>query len=249
MMSHSQFPRRNLSRYQAFRQTPTRKQTKQIFTHQDFLSFVEPFYELIKRKNFEELKKTHEPKNFELKKEAYTKWATCLNEKLLSSYRFEESVEVPECSYEIPLEVRKPIKSTEYIPSFYEKNGILEAYRIPMFKSTLNEYRSQVDLNNRRRKTILAVIPERVKLQGYFCAFDLINGKLEEIQRKRSGYKKKLKSSEFETEIMREYLDRVYEFFDVFGVPEQFSSDEMIYPDIIADATEKEKESELQYFK
>jgi len=237
-----------LHRYQAIRQTPSKKQSKQLFTHQDFLTFVEPFYELLKKKNFDDLKKTYEPKSFELKRETYAKWAACLNEKLLSSYRFNEDVELPECSYEAPLEVRKPIKSIEYVPSFYEKSGVLESYRAPMFKSILSEYRNQVHLNNQRRKTIFAVIPERTKLQGYFCAFDLINGKLEDIQKKRSGYKKKIKSTEFEAEMIREYLDRIYEFFEVFGTPDQFSSDEMIFPDIISDATEAEKDSELQYF-
>lgn len=248
-MSSSQPPRRNLPRYQSVRQAPTKKQSKLTFTHQDFLSFIEPFYELLKKKNFEELKKIYEPKNFEFRKETYAKWAACLNEKLLSSYRFEDDVDIPECKYDTPLETKKLIKPIEYTPGFYEKNNILENYRTSAFKNALKAYQSQVATNNERRKAILRVVPERVKLQGYFCAFDLINCKLEEIQRKRCGYKKKIKSSEFEAEMIREYLDRIYEFYDVFGLPDQFSPDELNYPDIITNVTENEADSDVCYFR
>lgn len=247
-MTNSQYPRRNLPRYQSARQTLIRK-TKQTFTHQDFMSFMEPFYELLRKKHYEEFKKIPEPKNFDLKKEAYTKWASCLNEKLLSSYQFDNSVEIPNRSYDTPLEVWKPIKSSDYIPPFYEKNGILESYRPPLFKSTLREYHGQIEKNNRRRALILSIIPERAKLSGYFCTLDLISEKLQDMQRKKNAYKKKLRPSELDYEVIREYLDRMYEFFEVFGHPDQFTGGELLYPDIFFDASDKERDISLQYFR
>lgn len=213
------------------------------------MTFVEPFYELLKKKNFEEFKKMSEVKNFDFKREMYAKWSDCLNEKLLSSYQFDDSVEVEDVQFSTPLEPIKPIESVDFVPPFYEKNRILESYRTPTFKNALVEYRRQVERNNKRRSVILDIIPERVRYSAYFCAFDLINSRLEETQKRLNGLRNKIKPSEADADIVREYLDRIYEFFDVFGFPDQFGSDEMEYPDIINDATDQEKDPDMQYFK
>ena len=76
----------------------------------------------------------------------------------------------------------------------------------------------------------------------------MINSKLEDIQKKKIGLKRKAKQGEVETELTREYLDRIYEFFDVFGGPDQLNEYEMVYPDIINDASDQELEPALKYF-
>ncbi|ELA42759.1 uncharacterized protein VICG_00074 [Vittaforma corneae ATCC 50505] len=252
MSSNSHTPRRSLPRYQSVRQVPSKKQpkqSKQSFTHQDFMAFIEPFYELLKKKNFEEFKKMSEVKNFDFKKEIYAKWSGCLNEKLLSSYQFDDNVEIEDVQFGTSLEPIKPIESLEFVPPFYEKNRILESYRTSMFKDALKEYKRQVERNNKRRSIILNVIPKRARYSAYFYAFDLINSKLEELQKRLNVLKKNIKPNELEADMIREYLDRIYEFFNAFGFPDQFDSDEMNYPDIIDDMTDEEKDTDLQYFK
>lgn len=249
MSSSSHSPRRSLPRYKNIRQAPIKKQEKRTLTHQEFLSIIEPFYEPLKKKHFEELKKMSDLKNFDFKKEMYLKWATHLNEKLMSSYQFEDDVEVEEFQFDTPLELRKPIKSQDVLPSFYEKNRVLEAYRTSVFKSLLAEYKSQVERNNGRRSLILDVLPKRIRFSAYFRIFDLINGKLEEIYKKKANLKKKTTLNELNYAMIREYLDRMNEFFEVFGPPDQFVSDEMNHPDIIEDVLDKEIEPNLQYFK
>jgi hypothetical protein len=248
MSSNSHSPRRNLPKYQCARQTKSKKQIKQTFTHHDFMTFVLPFHENIKKKSFEDFKKMSEMKNFILKKEAYSKWSTELNEKLLSTYQFDDTVEIENVQFDTSLELKKQIKPTDCVLPFYENNKILENYRLPAFKGVHKEYESQVERNNKRRSKILEIISKRARLSGYFCAYDLLCNKLIEMQ-KKSGTKRKIKYAETDAEMIREYLDRIYEFFDVFGGPDQFKDDEMIYHDIIDDAIEAENEPEIQYFR
>lgn len=248
MSSNSHSPRRGLPRYQNMRQLQIKKQAKKAFTHQDFMDFVEPFYENLKKKNFEDFKKNLEAKNFNLKKEVYQKWSSPLNEKLFSSYQFDDNVEIEDVEFEVPLQVIKPIKFIETIPVLYENKNILESYRIAPFNTLLKEYQEQIERNNKRRLLILEQIPKRIKVSSYFCAYDLINSKLEEVQKKKLGLKKKTKLVDIESDLVKEYLDRIYEFFEVFGTPDQFNEYEMVYPDIINDGLESEMVPECRYF-
>lgn len=242
-------PRNSFKKLKNKRKISSKKQKTQILTHQDFISFVEPFYELLKRKNFENLKKKVEPKNFSLKKDVYNKLTDILNTKLLGSYIFKENLEIPDFSGYRLLEPRKPIKSQLITPSFYEKSKILDEYRPEEFKTVNRQYLDQIRRNNERREKICEVIQERVKMSAYFHLYDMINGRLEDIQKKRISNKKMHKKSELENATITEYLYRINEFFDAFGSPDQFSYEEMNHPNIFESVVEEEEDSNLHFLK
>lgn len=226
-----------------------KKHQKSSFTHQDFITFIDLFLANLKEKNMAELKKMSEVKQFVFKSEIYTKMSALLCEKLISSYRFTNEAPVEDYQFDTRLETKRPIKSLDLPTAFFEENRILEEYRTATFKSIMNEYETQVDRNNKRRSRILKLIPERAKMPAYFYLFDQINGKLEEIQRKKIQMKKKGKVSEIDEEIMKEYLDRVYEFFDVFGPYDQYSDHELNYEDVFDDGHPEEENPEIQFLK
>lgn len=242
-------PRSNFKKLKNKRKLASKKQKAQVLTHQDFISFIEPFYELLKRKNFENLNKKSEPKNFSLKKDIYTKLADILNTKLLGSYIFKEKLDIPDFSGYRPLETRKSIKSQLTVPTFFEKNKILEEYRPKDFKMMHNEYFDQIKRNNERREMISKIIPTRVKMSAYFQMYDMINRKLEDIQKKRTSNRKTHRKGEFEDATISEYLYRLNEFFDAFGLPDQFSSDEMNYSSIFEDVIPEEDDENLHFLK
>lgn len=237
-------PRRNL---QKSKDSIAKKKTKESFTHMEFLDYIDPFFESLKEKHLDSLKVVVQPKNFNLKKDVYSKWIEQLKEKLCSCYVFNDDVEFEKKSFETPLMLIQNIKNFQSEKtSFAEENEILENYRLNGFVCLLNEYKEQVAKNNARRKAIVEIILKRAKYVGYFHAFDLIKKELEDIQKKRSQSKKK-RRGEFEDETVREYLNRINEFYDAFGTPDQQS--DMDYSDIFVDnASTLELIEELQFF-
>lgn len=229
-----------------FKDSTTKTKAKETFTHMEFVDYTEPFFEPLKEKHWQFLQTITQPKNFNLKKEVYMKWIDQLKDKLCSCYVFND-VEFEKVHFDSPLVLNQNIKKISHDKTkFAEENEILESYRLSGFTSLLNEYKDQVNRNNQRRKAIASLIEERSKYYSYFRAFDLIKKELEDIQRKRIQSKKK-KRGEFENQTIREYLNRIEEFFNAFGTPDQF--EEMDYSDIFTNGvTSVEKMKELQFF-
>lgn len=260
--------------------SPKKKISKETYTHTEFLDYIDPFFEPLKEKHLQYLKTEVIPKNFNFKKESYSKWIDQLKDKLCSYYLFDDSIDFamedseqpaeiitdaicdtskgngqskteaesrPAVAYTTPLTLVKNIKFKNDRADVFEELGILESYRLSGFTSLINEYKAQVNRNNQRRKTILDVLDKRARYSGYFHAYDLVKKELEDIQRKRILSKKKKRQSEFEDETIKEYLDRLNEFYEHFGAPEEISDPD--YSDLFKNGvTPLENLKDLQFF-
>ena len=91
-----------------------------------------------------------------------------LNERLLSSYQFDDTVELDDVRFDVRLEIIKPLKFIESLPLFYEKNNVLESYRIESFNSLLKEYQAQVEKNNKRRILMLELYTKENSINCLF---------------------------------------------------------------------------------
>lgn len=248
MRSGSSSPRRNLQKSKDSRDITKKMKNKDVFTHTEFLDYLDPFLEPLKEKHFSFLQTISQPKSFKLKKEVYLRWVDQLKEKLCSIYIFNDNVEFEKASFNTPLALAQNIKKFQHEKaSFAEENEILENYRLKGFTNLINEYKAQVERNNQRKAAVLGVLEERIKYSGYFHAFDLIKKELEDIQ-KRRVHSKKLRKFEFEDETIKEYLNRIAEFYDAFGTPDQFNNNFEFSDLFSSNVTPLEKATELQFF-
>ncbi|KAM0681563.1 hypothetical protein GINT2_000076 [Glugoides intestinalis] len=243
------FPKRSLPRYQNARSAISKKNEKKAFTHQEFISFVEPFYAALKAKHYAELKKMSKVKKFDFDTGIYTRLSELLCEKLMSAYSFKDDIQIEDISFDTPLELKTPIKLKSFPTTFFEKNRILENYRENTFNNFLAEYEAQVGRNNRRRRILLEELPKLCKMPTYFYLFDQINTKLEDVYKRAKNIKKSTKFTDIDKETIREYLERIREFFDEFDQPDQFSNVEPSHKTLFDEAVDEEYEEEIQFFK
>lgn len=248
MASNTTSPRRNLQKFKDNKDSAKKIKNKEVYTHTEFLDYLEPFLEPLKEKHLTFLQTLSQPKSFKLKKDVYLRWIDQIKEKLCSIYVFNDEIEYEKIQFDTPLSLVQNIRKIQPDKTnFAEENEILENYRLKAFTSLVEEYKAQVERNNQRKKAIAAVIEERIRYFAYFRAFDLIKKELEDIQKKRVLSRKNRKS-EFEMETISEYLNRISEFYDAFGMPDQFE-DALNYPDLFtSNATPLEKSKEFQFF-
>jgi len=239
MRSSSTSPRGTmLPRYNKHKATAAKKSDKKNMTHLEFLAFIEPFYELVKEKNMDDLKRQTAPKSFSIKKEIYAKLNEQLKERLCGSFIFNQDVEIADFQTESEMVIKKPIRTHNIFNSLFEKHDILKKYQSLAYKSMYQEYENQVAINNARRLAIVELIEDRIKYQAYAYAYDLVNHEIEEVY-KRIKARKKKSPCEIDTACAKEYLNRIKEFQDLFGTFEQFSDNELIYSDrFVADCQE-----------
>lgn len=250
MRSSTSSPRVSmLPRYQKYGVSCAKDTEKQSMTHAEFMAFIEPFYELVKEKNFEELRKQTTAKNFNLKREIYSKLDEQLRERLCSSFVFSEDVEIEDISFDTDLVLKKSIKPLSMFSSVFEKHNVLENYRAPEYKAMLREYEHQVAVNNARRVAIADAVKKRIGFQAYFYAYDIMHTEIIELG-KRMKTRKRKSRCEADIETIREYLRRIEEFHEAFGTPDQFPDNETDYSDVLSpDSRESEAvDPSMQYF-
>lgn len=238
-----------LPRYQKQGISSSKKIEKQSMAHTEFMAFVEPFHELAKEKNFEDLRKQTTAKNFNLRRDIYSKLDEQIRERLCSSFVFSDDVEIESVDFDTDLVLKKHIKPLNIFSSVFEKHNVLENYRAPEYKAMLREYEHQVATNNARRLAIADAVRKRIGFQAYFYAYDIIQSEINE-QGKRMKTRKRKSRCEIDNEVMREYLRRIEEFHEAFGMPDQFSDTETNYSDILSpDRNESESpDPSMEYF-
>lgn len=232
MASNSSLKKKHqLPRYKKNNSYFVKNTTNKNMTHSEFISFVEPFYELVKEKNLEELKKQNVPKIFNLKKDLYVKLNEQLREKLCCSFIFNEDMEInSSVEYNTKLTLRKPIKTSNIFYNIFEKHDILKNYESTGYKNLIAEYENQVKINNERKLIVYDLVKERMKYQCYTHAFDLVHYELDELA-KRNKLKKTQTCGTVDLLIVKEYLERLEEFYDLFGTFDQFDDNQLNYKD------------------
>lgn len=235
-----------LPRYQKQGVSSAKNVEKQSMTHAEFMAFIEPFCELVKEKNFEELGRLTAPKNLVLKKEVYTRMDEHLRERLCSSFVFSDDIEVDCIEFDTELTLKRSVRSPGILSSVFERHNVLEHYRAPEYKAMQREYEQQVEVNNARRLAIASSIRKRIRFQAYFYAYDIMHAEIDELAKKMKMRKRK-GISEVDAEAMREYLRRIEEFHDAFGTPDQFSDSEANHSDILT-PSEGTLDPSMMYF-
>lgn len=216
----------------------------QNMTHTDFMAFIDPFYELVKDKNFADLKKIAAPKTFNLKKELYSKLNEHLKEKLCANFIFSDNYDIaPQPRHPAKLCLRKPIKSQSLLISLFERHDILKSYESPEYKTLYNLYEDQVKINNERRVIISNLIKKRIHYQGFCHGYDLLQHEFDELT-KRNSIKKKKQLGSVDQAIMSEYINRMQEFVEEFGTFDQFTDNHLNWEHVF----EEDVEPNRRYF-
>ena len=205
---------------------------KSDVTHTDFMNFLGPFFDSISRAKYNELVAQHAETGLGIESGLYRKFSSHLKSRLCACYKFDQSVEIEDVSFEKELVLLNKIEFKGDEISFFDQKAVLSEFEACRAHSERESLRRQIVRNNRMRRAIGAAVTQRAVTTGYFQAYDLIHKELDAVYRKMR-LKKRKKQCDIEDETIREYLDRMREFVGVFGVPGQFPADAYVYPDIL----------------
>ncbi|KAI5170016.1 hypothetical protein PAEPH01_1177 [Pancytospora epiphaga] len=230
----------------------SKKPTKVEVTHTDFMNFTNRFYESVTFPLFLELtapRKSDEPI---ITKDHYKRFRKALKTRLCNCYIFDDDVPLEDVQYDTELLPLCPIENiTEVIDkeiAFFSKHSILGEFESTSAAKESERIRRQTSANNRRRQKITAVLRDRLKISGYFHAYEAVHKELESIYRRILGKKKRMQIS-MENEFIEEQLNRTDEFFEKFGGPEQFTDDAFNFEDVLGSETlESTEDPEFAYF-
>jgi hypothetical protein len=211
---------------------------KSDVTHTDFINFLEPFVDSVDEKKYNELLGPSCIKEPSITKEQYRLYNEQLRSILYNCYIFDDNVDLESTIFEKELHLSKNFSLKNDDIAFFEKNLILNNFKTTNLIDATHRYKEQVCINNRRRKKIQEIFSKRIKALAYFRAYNLIHKELESIYRKIRLRRKK-KQCDIEDQMISEYLNRIDEFIEIFGPPDQFSNDEFQFNNVFEEESKE----------
>lgn len=244
---HAKDFNRVISNHKRDRQTSiNNKVPKNEVTHTDFINFLEPFFEKVDEKKIKDLSETEPRKTLTNSIDLYKKCSSILKERLCNCFIFKNDFEFGDVKFDKELLFTNYPSHKNDTTGFFSKHNILDYFKTLKIISTEQRYKDQVKENIKNKKIILEILKERIKINGYFEAYDLIHKELENVY-KRMRSKKKKTIRDIDDETIDEYLKRIDEFFLAFGDCDQFEDNATIYPDILEDQIDEDSLEDFEY--
>lgn len=214
---------------------PKEPKIKNEVTHTEFMGFLDPFCTLVTEEKYEQLLTIPKPLPRRVKPELYQDLNQELRCRLLSCFLFTEDLEIEQdLQFDAELQPLQPIPHGTFHSNFPQKHNILDEFVKDESTGAEAEYGSLATRNAEMRKRVAAAVRSRSRVQGYFQALETMHKELENVYR-RMRMRRKRRTDELELAVIEEYLGRIDEFHSVFGKPEQFTSDSLVYSDILGD--------------
>ncbi|KAI4290957.1 hypothetical protein PAPHI01_0231 [Pancytospora philotis] len=216
---------------------PKQHGARKEITHTEFMGFMDRFYEALTLAQYRDFAAAPTGSERKADPECYRRYSTALKNRLCNCYIFDESVPVEDVRFDTELVPRMPIffefDARDPAMAFFKENAILDSFQRGDDKHEDQQLARQIAVNGLRREKIAAVIKDRIKVSGYFQAYNLLHQELETIYR-RTQLRKKNSPIAAELDGIRAALDKLDAFYEAFGDPEQFTDDAFVHDDVLS---------------
>ena len=209
------------------------KKAEKEVSQTEFLSFLEPFLATMTLGHFKSILDGGAQQQAKIDPDVYARFSKDLKRRILNCYIFDQKTPLDDRTFETELRPKAEIPSiTPFTTEFFVKHDVLDEFRGPVSPVVEEKLGGLWREKKRLCEAICQAIIERAKIHGYFQIREQIQKGLDSVHNKMKARRKK-QYEEAELEFIKEYLDRMDEFYAEFGTPDQFGYDALIFPDLL----------------